>query len=159
CGVCIQAMAAKLSTFIPATPRMEVVSGNGSLLLDFGEVTYGLTMYRAFEVRNNRVSFPGVLRVNLSPPSGQFSYAPNTDLSFTLPAPVNDAYTSRKVFVSFTSTNIGGADFYGSLQVTTPDDPITPSVTVDLHAKAVPPKPVDSVLIFDRSGSMSEPTG
>ncbi|MGH9719596.1 MAG: M64 family metallopeptidase, partial [Bryobacteraceae bacterium] len=159
CAVCVQAMAAKLSTFIPATPRMEVVTGNGSLLLDFGDVTYGLTMYRSFEVRNKRVGFPGTLRANLSPPSGQFTYAPNTDLSFTLPAPVNESYTARKVFVSFTSTNVGGPDFYGSLQVSTPDDPVTSLVTVDLHAKAVPPEPVDSVLIFDRSGSMSEPTG
>ncbi len=159
CGVCIQGIADQLNNYIAATPRMEVVTGNGSLVLDFGQVAHGLTMYRSFEVRNRQIGFPGTLRVNLSPPSGQFSYAPNTDLSFTLPAPVNEPYTTRKVFVAFTSSNVGGPNFSGSLQVTTPDDPLTPLVTVDLLALAIPPPPVDSVLVFDRSGSMSEATG
>ena len=159
CAVCIQGIADKLGTFITPTPRMEVVTGDGSLLLDFGDVVHGLTMHRKFEVRNNRVGFPGTLRVNLSAVTGQFAYAPNTDLSFTLPAPVNEPFTSRPVFVAFTSPDAGGPDFVGSLDVTTPDDPTNPSDKVDLLARAVPPKPIDSVLVFDRSGSMSEPTG
>lgn len=162
CRVCIQAIVDTLveSGFITPSPRMEVVTGNGTLLLDFGEVVYGLTMYRYFEVRNNRNGSPGKLRVNLSAaPTGQFSYAPDTETSFTLPSPVLEPYTFRKIFVSFTSSNVGGPDFTGSLDVTTPDDPINPLVTVDLLAKAKPPAPVDSVLIFDRSGSMIEDTG
>lgn len=159
CGVCVQAIADRLGTFITPTPRMEVVTGLGSLLLDFGDVTYGLTMYRYFEVRNKRVGFPGTLRVTLTAPTGQFGYAPNTDLSFTLPAPVNQPFTSRKIFVAFTAPSAGGPGFSGSLHVTTPDDPLNPMVIVDLLAHAVAPKPVDSVLVFDRSGSMSEPTG
>jgi hypothetical protein len=159
CGVCIQGIANRLGTFITPTPRMEVVTGNGSLLLDFGQVVYDLTMYRFFEVRNNRVGFPGTLNVNLSAVAGQFSYIPNTDLSFTLPAPVNEPYTARQVFVAFTSTDVGGPTFAGSLEVTTPDDPMNPLDTVDLLALAIPPPPVDTVLIFDRSGSMSDATG
>lgn len=159
CGVCIQGIADALSTFITPTPQMEVVTGNGSTLLDFGQVVHGLTMHRFFEVRNNRVGFPGTLRVNLSAITGQFSYVANTDLSFTLPAPVNEPYTARQIFVAFTSTDAGGPDFAGSLEVTTPDDPLNPSEQVGLLARAVPPVPIDSVLVFDRSGSMSEPTG
>jgi hypothetical protein len=159
CPVCIQGIANRLGTFITPTPRMEVVTGDGSLLLDFGQVVYGLTMYRFFEVRNNRVGFPGTLDVNLSTITGQFSYIPNTDLSFTLPAPVNEPYTTRQVFVAFTSTDVGGPAFAGTLDVTTPDDPVNPSETVDLLAQAIPPPPIDTVLIFDRSGSMSDPTG
>jgi len=159
CAVCIQGIASTLSTFITPTPRMEVLTGNGSLLLDFGQVVHGLTMHRYFEVRNNRVSFPGTLRVDLSAITGQFSYIANTDLNFTLPAPLNEPYTSRKVFVAFTSTDVGGPDFIGSLDMTTLDDPFNPNEQIDLLAKAVPPMPIDSVLVFDRSGSMSEPTG
>ena len=159
CGVCIQAIATKLGTFITSTPRMEVVTANGSLLLDFGEVAVGLTLYRSFEVRNIRVGFPGTLRVTLSSPAGKFGYAPGTLGFFTLPAPVNEPFTSREGVVAYTAPASGGPEFFGSLKVTTSDDPLTPSVTVDLHARAVPPKPVDSVLVFDRSGSMSEATG
>ncbi len=159
CEVCTQAIAEKLGTFITPEPHLEVVTGNGSLLLDFGDIAYGLTMYRSFEVRNVRVGFPGALHVTLGPPTGSFSYAPGTVTSFMLPAPVVEPYSSRTVFVAFTSTNIGGPTFNGSLHVTTPDDPMNPDVAVDLTAKAVPPPPVDSVLVFDRSGSMSEPTG
>lgn len=159
CGVCIQGIADRLAEFISPTPRMEVVTGNGSLLLDFGQVVHGLTMHRFFEVRNNRVGFPGTLRVNLSAITGQFNYIPDTDLSFTLPAPVNEPYTARRIFIAFTSSDVGGPSFPGSLQVTTPDDPANPLETVDLLAQAIPPMPIDTVLVFDRSGSMGEPTG
>ncbi len=159
CAVCVQGIAVKLGTYITPEPRMEVVTGNGSLVLDFGEVAHGLTMHRYFEVRNNRVGFPGQLQVDLSAVMGQFSYAPGTLTTFTLPAPVTEAYTARQIFVAFTSPDVGGPDFNGSLTVTTPDDPFNPNDEVDLLAKAVPPEPIDSVLVFDRSGSMSEPTG
>ena len=85
CEVCTQAIASKLGTFITPDPKMEVVTGNGSLLLDFGDIAYGLTQYRSFEVRNVRVNFPGPLKVTLTPPTGSFSYAPGTVTSFTLP--------------------------------------------------------------------------
>ena len=159
CDVCVGAIAKRLGEFITPTPRMDVVTGNGSLLLSYGNVSHGLTMYRSFEVRNRRDGFPGPLRVTLGPPTGSFTYAPGTVLNFTLPAPVNVPHTWRPVFVAFTSTNVGGPVFNGSLHVTTPDDPANPDVIVDLAATAVPPPPVDTVLVFDRSGSMSEPTG
>ncbi|HWT00246.1 MAG TPA: M64 family metallopeptidase [Pyrinomonadaceae bacterium] len=159
CAVCVQCIAVKLSTFITPEPRMEVVTGNGSPVLDFGSVVHGLTMHRSFEVRNNRVNFPGQLRVDLSAVMGQFSYAPGTLTTFTLPAPVTEPYTARQIFVAFTSPDAGGPDFNGGLTVTTPDDPFNPNDEVDLLAKAVPPEPIDSVLVFDRSGSMSEATG
>ena len=159
CPVCLEAIADRLSTFMAPTPQLQVVTGDGSLLLDFGDVAYGLTMYRSFEVRNVRAGFPGKLHVTLSPPTGSFTYAPGTETSFTLPEPILDPFTSRPVFVAFTSTSSGGPTFNGDLQVTTPDDPIHPSIMVDLTAHAVPPPPVDSVLIIDRSGSMSDPTG
>ena len=60
---------------------------------------------------------------------------------------------------AFSSPATGGPDFNGTLTVTTPDDPVTPSVGLGLVARAVDPPPVDSVLVIDRSGSMSEPTG
>ena len=162
CKVCIQAMVDTIidSGIVTPSPHMEVWTENGSLLLQFGQVIHGLTMYRAFEVRNYRDGFPGILNVTLSSPSTeQFAYAPGTELSFTLPAPVIENYTSRKIFVSFSSPYNGGPEFFDSIQVETQDDPLNPSVNVDLQAEAVPPIPVDSVLVFDRSGSMKENTG
>lgn len=159
CGVCIQAIAKTLGMYITPKPRMEVVTENGSLLLEFGDVADGLTLYRAFEVRNKRVGFPGTLRVNLGTPSGDFAYAAGTQTSFTLPAPVNEPYTARKIFVAYKGEAGSTSDDHGSLFVTSPDDPQPPFVAVDLHARSVKPVAVNTVLVFDRSGSMSEPTG
>ena len=155
CRVCLEAIAETLSTYIAATPTLEVVP----TYLDFGEVAYDLTLYRSFEVRNRRTGFPGSLDVNLSTLFGQFDYAPGTEASFRLSPPVLEAYTSRQVFVAFTAPEIGGPDFFNSLTVSSADDPANSPISVDLEAHAIPPTPVDSVLVIDRSGSMAEPTG
>ena len=141
-------------------PAMRVVTADGGLTLNFGDVARRLTMYRWFEVRNLRTAVPAQLRVNLSSPPVGFDYAPGTLLSFTLPTPgVSEPFTSRRIYVAFSSPAAGGPDFNGMLSVTTPDDAVTSSVSLGLIARAVDPPPVDSVLVIDRSGSMSEPTG
>lgn len=155
CRVCLEAIAQTLSSYITATPLLEVVP----TYLDFGEVAEGLTLYRSFEVRNRRAGFPGTLEVDLSSIAGQFSYAPGTESPFRLSAPILESYTSRTVFIAFSAPETGGPDFFGSLSVTSSDDPANSPTPVDLEAHAIPPKPVDSVLVIDRSGSMSEPTG
>lgn len=155
CPVCVQAMAEDLSEFITPAPTLEVVP----TFLDFGNVAHDLTLYLSFEVRNRRVGFPGTLQVDLTVPSGEFSYAPGVETSFLLPAPVLESYTSRMIFVAFTASSTGGTDFLGSLQVTSAEDPANSPITVDLQARAVPPPPVDSVLVIDRSGSMNGATG
>jgi hypothetical protein len=163
--ILITSNAATLSIDVTAlvctpSPSMQVVTSDGSLTLNFGDVARRLTMYRWFEVRNRRTFCPGQLRVNLSPPPAGFDYAPGTALSFTLPAPTAaQPFTSRRVYAAFTSPATGGPGFNGTLTVSTPDDPITSSVSLGLTARAVDPPPVDSVLVIDRSGSMSEPTG
>ncbi len=139
---------------------MQVQTADASFNLNFGDVGRRLTMYRWFEVRNIRTSCASQLQVQLSTPPAGFDYAPGTVLNFTLPAPTPaESFTSRRVYVAFSSPPSGGPDFNGTLTVTTPDDPITSSVTLNLSARAVDPPPVDSVLVIDRSGSMSEPTG
>ncbi|GAB90773.1 M64 family metallopeptidase [Gordonia rhizosphera] len=155
CRVCVEAIAIKTNEYVPATPMLEVVP----LTLDFGDVAHGLTLYLPFEVRNVRNGRPGPLRVTLTPPTGEFTYAPGTELSFTLPTPVDTAHTSRLVFVSYTSSSLGSPTPTGQAVVSTLDDPAHPSVGVALSARPVPPPPVDSVLVIDRSGSMSDPTG
>lgn len=156
CRVCVEAIATTLGGFVPPTPEIEVEP----TLLEFGSIAYGLTMYRAFEVRNRRNGFPGVVDITLSPPTGAFTYAPGTETTFRLGAPVLESVTSRLVLVAFTSTETGGPEFTGTLEVQTATPGASPaSTTVTLHALAVPPPPVDSVLVIDRSGSMSEATG
>ena len=155
CRVCVEAIVTRLGHHVTPIPRLEVVPQ----LLDFGQVAHGLTIYRAFEVRNIRLCMPGPMRVQLDAPTGAFSYAPNTETNFTLPAPVLETYTSRTVFVAFTSTPSGGPNFSGQLTVNTPDDVINPSDTVTLTAQAIQPSPVDSVLVIDRSNSMQGSTG
>lgn len=152
CRVCLEALADRWSEFMPPTPTLEVAPN----FLEFGNVAHGLTLYRAFEVRNVRTGFPGKLTVTLSAAPAGFSYAPGTETTFVLPAPILETSTSKPVFVAFTSSPAGGPDFAGSLQVTAPG---SSPATVDLHARAVPPPPVDSVLVIDRSDSMSGPTG
>lgn len=159
CDVCVEAVVERFAEFKTPTPRMRVVTTDGSLLLEFGEVVRRRTMYREFEVRNVRMGFPGPIRVTLSPPSGGFTYAPGTETSFMLAAPVLVPYTSRRVYIAFASPTTGGPEFFGSLDVSTPDDAVNPSDRVDCHATAVDPQPIDSVLVIDRSGSMSEPSG
>ena len=129
------------------------------LLLDFGDVAVGLTLYLAFEVRNVRTGVPGAIEVSIANPTGQFSLAPGTETTFTLAAPIFEAFTSRLVFVAFTAPAAGGPAFPGQVVVSRTDDPGAPSFTVNLQARAVEPRPVDSVLVIDRSGSMSDPTG
>lgn len=154
CRVCAEAIAAKLNEYIPATPTMEV----DPLLLDFGDVAYGLTLYLPFEVRNLRTGRPGAIDVSVSAPTGGFAFAPDTETTFTLPAPIFNAHTERRVYVAFTAPTSGGP-FTGQVVVTRTDDPSATAVTVTLRASAVPPQPVDSVLVIDRSGSMSGATG
>lgn len=155
CRVCVEAIAARTSTYVPATPQLEV----SPLALAFGDVAHGLTLYRAFEVRNVRAGRPGALDVTLTPPTGEFSYAPGTELSFTLPAPISSTSTSRLVFVAYTSSAAGAPAPTGVAVVSTPDDPANPSVSVDVSARPVAPPPVDSVLVVDRSDSMDGATG
>jgi hypothetical protein len=137
---------------------MSVRTADGGNTLAFGDVARQLTMYRWFEVRNLRAGCVAPLMVNLQVPTGGFAYAPGTPMSFTVPAPTpTQAYTSKRVYVAFTSPATGGPDFTGSLMVTS-GSPVSVA-TLTLTARAVDPPPVDSVLVIDRSGSMSEPTG
>lgn len=163
--ILITSNAATLSIELDAnvcTPsaRMDIQTADGSTTLNFGDVGRRLTMYRWFEVRNRERPCASQLRVTLGAPPAGFEYAPGTSLNFTLAAPTPaQSFTSRRVYVAFSSPAAGDPDFNGNLTISTPDDAITPSVTLNLIARAIDPPPVDSVLVIDRSGSMSEPTG
>ena len=159
CRVCVAAIHDRLSDFVTPAPQLEVVTGDGSTLLDFGEVAHGMTMYRSFEVRNVRVGWPGELRVTLTTPAAPFGYPSAVETSFTLAAPVTEALTSRPVFVAFTAPETGGPQFLEGLDVASVDDPAHSPIHLSLDGHAVLPPPVDSVLVVDRSGSMSEPSG
>lgn len=157
CRVCIDGIADVLANFIDDQPTVQVIP----TLLEFGDVAHGLTMYRAFEVRNVKVTAPVGVDINIGAISGDaaFSFPPDTDLSFRLPAPVFESFTSKMVFVAFQSADDGMPDAVGSIQVTTPDMADGLPETVQLAARAVEPPPVDSVLVIDRSGSMEEDSG
>ncbi|MBD0776387.1 VWA domain-containing protein [Maribacter sp. ANRC-HE7] len=142
-----------------ASPDLDTIPFDGDDL-DFGDVTQGLTMYRSFEVQNRKTSCPGPLRVVLTDPVGNFSYAPGTVLDFVLPAAEEDEiYTSQTVFVAFTASTGGSGIESGSLTITTPDNTGISTVTLNLVGNVVPEKTIDTVLVIDRSGSMSDPTG
>lgn len=150
CPVCVEAIAERVGSFLDAEPVLEVVPTT----INFGEVAEGLTLYLAFEVRNVRSGHPMPMDVTLGPPSAGFAYAPGTEISFRLPPPVVEAYTSTNVYVAFEAST-GAGVVNGSLEVSTDTD----SETVNLIAESVPPRPVDSVLVLDRSGSMGDPSG
>lgn len=157
CRVCVDGIAEELREFIPDTPTVEVVP----TLLEFGDIAHGLTMYRAFEVRNVRVGMPVSVEIDLGAIVGDpnFAYVPGTETSFRIPAPVFEGELSATIFVAFTSVEDSTPDSVGSLPVTTPDAANNLPATVNLSARAVAPPPVDSVLVMDRSDSMSGATG
>ena len=149
CRVCVETIVTALAPFSLVTSTLEVTPTTR----DFGSVAAGLTAFLSFQVRNVRGSgHPVPMAVTLTAPTGGFSYAPGTETTFTLPAPVSQPVTSRTVFVGFTAT--GNTVASGQLQVSAGAS----SVTVSLAAASVPPVPVDLVLVIDRSGSMSDPT-
>ena len=155
CRVCIEGIADALETFMTATPDLVVLPTT----LDFGDVPHGMTMYRSIEITNRRIGWPGKMQIDLSAVSGEFDFAPGTETTFLLPAPILEPFTSKQIFIAFTSTDIGGPNHSGSFDVSSPDDPAGSPISVDLFANSVPPVPVDSVLVIDRSGSMSGETG
>jgi hypothetical protein len=157
CRVCVDAIADVLADFLDDVPTVEVVPS----LLEFGDVAYGLTLYLALEIRNVRVTAPVGVDIELSAIAGDaaFSYPPGSPLTFRLPAPVFESYTSQTIFVAFTSADDGVPAAFGTLTVDTPGSAIELPVDVDLTGNAVPPPPVDSVLVIDRSDSMDGDTG
>lgn len=157
CRVCVDGIAEELREFIPDEPTVEVVP----TLLEFGEIAYGLTMYRAFEIRNVRTGMPVSVEIDLAAIVGDpgFAYVPGTETSFRIPAPVFESHLATTVFVAFTSVEDATPEAFGSLQVTTPGSAFNLPATVNLTGRAVAPPPVDSVLVMDRSDSMSGATG
>jgi hypothetical protein len=152
CGVCLAALADVLAEFIAPDIALEVEPTT----LGFGDVPFGMTMFRAFTVRNRRGTFPGALRVTVAAPPSPFALAPGAASTFTLPAPVLQDATERLVFLAFTAPGTPGTAT-GSVQVSSADDLTGSPVPVNLTGRAVEPPPVDTVLVIDRSGSMSEP--
>ncbi len=150
CPVCVEAIAETVGSFLDADGVLEVVPTT----LNFGEVAEGLTLYVGFEVRNVRSGHPMPMDVTLAAPNAGFAYAPDTQISFRLPAPVFEAYSSKMIYVAFEATT-GAGVVNGSLNVSAEGA----TETVTLIAEAVPPVPVDSVLVLDRSGSMSDASG
>lgn len=158
CRVCLDAGRSTLRPFVSPVPvpHAQLDIAGGGTTLEFGSVAFGQTMYRAFEMRNTRIGFPEPLDVSLPVLTAPFQWVMPTT-SFMLPGPVLDASTSRTVVVGFTAPQAPG-EFSTSVTLTT-SDPANASFVLDLHATAVPPMPVDTVLVIDRSGSMADPTG
>jgi hypothetical protein len=157
CRVCVDAIADSLSPFLTSEATIEIIPGD----VEFGDVGFGFTMYRSFEIRNVKTGVPMGVHINLSAITGDtaFAYVPGTVLSFKLPAPVFESYTSKIIFVAFTSVDDGTPNAAGSLTVSATEATDTLPLAVSLTARAIAPPAVDSVLVIDRSGSMSEATG
>jgi hypothetical protein len=157
CQVCVEGLHAGLASFATPIAHLEVHVAGGGSALEFGEVAVDLGMYRTFEVRNVRGpnEYPAALDVTLTL-SGSSQFSLPVEASFRLPAPVLTPYTSRRVTVLFTAPPPGNVEFHGDLTVSATG--ITPA-TVTLHGRSVPPPPVDTVFVIDRSGSMAEPAG
>lgn len=157
CRVCVDAIADVLANFIDEQPTVEV----DPTLLEFGEVAHGLTLYRSFEVRNVKVGKPVGVDIDLADIVGDnvFGYAPGTERSFRLPAPVFESQTLKRVYISFTSDPVGVGDPLAVLQVQSPAIADGLPQPVTMTGIPIPPPPVDSVLVIDRSDSMSGDTG
>lgn len=161
----IQSNAATLNVTLTgnictAAPRISILIEGGGTSLDFGEISHGMTMHRYIEIRNLQVACTAPVEVTLSPLTDPFSYGLGTALAFTLPTPdIDEDYTSERVLISFIAPDTGGPNFNDIITINTPADTTTPSTEIQLSAKSISPPVVDSVLVIDRSGSMSEETG
>lgn len=157
CRVCVDGIADILANFIDEDPTVEVEP----TLIEFGEVAHNLTLYRSFEIRNVRVGAPVGVDIDLADILGDavFDYVDGTERSFRLPAPVFETHTSRRVYVSFFSDPAGDPDALATLEVQSPETADGLPQTVTLTGMPIAPPPVDSVLVIDRSGSMSDSTG
>jgi hypothetical protein len=134
-------------------PNTQIGIVPDDLNLGFGSVAVGLTMYRGIRIENTATCCPVDLHVTVDDPAGVFVLAPDTEKDITL-APGASTF----VYIAFTAPNQPGIEFTGYIDLHT-NVPASPTLTVNLRAGAVAPVPVDSVLVFDRSGSMIGATG
>ncbi|TAH38567.1 MAG: VWA domain-containing protein [Planctomycetota bacterium] len=123
--------------------------------LDFGDVAAGLTMYRRLRLRNNSGPCPLALDVYAHELTGPFAFVDTISDELEFQVPGNQ---TRDVYLKFTAPDEPGAEFTGEFRLVT-SDPNAAERVVPLRARAVAPVPVDSVLVIDRSGSMSGETG
>lgn len=157
CRVCVDGIAETLAEFIDDEPTIEIIPN----FIDFGEVAFGLTIHRYFEIRNVKSGCPKSIEIDLGAISGDpaFTYSDGTPLSFRLPAPVFEPYTSQRIYVAFTAVDDGMPLANGNLEITTSDVTSDLPEMVNLSGTAIPPPPVDSVLVLDRSDSMDGDSG
>ncbi|MEJ2602554.1 MAG: choice-of-anchor D domain-containing protein [Gammaproteobacteria bacterium] len=152
-----------------------VMQSPPSAPINFGEVERGFRTARVKEVRNTGdgdLTFTARITAGADPshaalfglvlPDNDITDAPDTRTYTVLPehrcgpGPTGDGLVP--VAVSFHADAAASATPYTAfLEI---DDPISATTTAyALSATIIPAIPVDAVLVFDRSGSMSDPVG
>jgi len=121
--------------------------------LDYGQVELGFSFIKAIVIHNDGDAPLSISVADASPPSPDLPQWPSRGTA------TNASIASLGMLVlqeKFVPTSLGS--FQISMAVTS-SDPAQPSATILLKGAGISPIPIDSALVLDRSGSMSETAG
>lgn len=123
-------------------------------VLDYGGVELGFAFTKAIVIHNDGDADLVVSAASASPGSPDLTQWPVSDLAAGATIAAGAAPLVLKQ--EFLPTSLGAHQI--GITVTS-NDPAQPSVLVQLKGSGISPIPIDSVLVLDRSGSMSETAG
>lgn len=123
-----------------------------SAVLDYHQVELGFAFTKAIVVRNAGDAALALTVADATPLGADAPQWSLRETGSTMVAPGGEA-VFRQVYEP---TTVGT---HLIQMVVTGNDPTNPQVVVTLTAEAIPPTPIDAVLVLDRSGSMNDPAG
>lgn len=135
----------------PAIPVLRV----SEVVLDYGEVELGFAFSKAVVLHNDGTA-PLAVSLDLTTPIGDpnlVHWSEINEIGSTTIAPGDPPLILRQTYEPQ-----GLGNHLIQMQVTS-NDPGAMTVPVTLIGEGVTPIPVDSMLVLDRSGSMSDPAG
>lgn len=138
-------------------PRMYV----SPVEVDYGEVELGFAFERRFTVTNSGDATLHLTVVDNTPPSlvQNLDHWSDLDASTSIEMAVNANGGSRDFPFRYEPRDLSGPSGHEVHVQVAGDDPTNLSEDVTLRGEAIPPIPIDAVLLLDRSRSMASSAG
>lgn len=135
----------------PALPMLRV----SEVVLDYGEVELGFAFSKAIVLHNDGTA-PLTVSVDLTTSPGDPGLAHWSEIDEAPPTTIAPGDPPLILRQTYEPQGIG--NHLIQMQVTS-NDPAAATVPITLVGEGVTPIPLDSMLVLDRSGSMSDPAG